>query len=117
MDGTDREAVLVITTVADDAVALELSRLLVGEGLAACVTRSAVRSVYRWEEDAPDPARAAVVEDGEVMLVVKTVEAKRQALLGRLAEIHPYRCPELVVVRPDAVGASYAAWLAAAVGC
>lgn len=124
---TNREpsgcAVLVLTTTADDASARALSRTLVEERLAACVTRAAVRSVYRWEPAAADAAadgrgagdaRAAampVCEDDEVLLVVKTSRARVDDVERRILELHAYECPEVVRVVPEHVEPSYLAWL------
>ena len=114
-------AVVVLTTTADDDSARSLSRALVEEGLAACVTRSAVKSVFRWETsaDADDGGVAStrkmrVCEEDEVLLVVKTSRTRVAQLEKRLLELHPYDCPELIRVEPEHVEERYLAWLLAA---
>lgn len=121
-------AVLVLTTTADDASARSLSRTLVEERLAACVTRTAVRSVYRWEvggeaavgepgrgADVGDSGGAAasmpVCEDDEVLLVIKTSVARVEEVERRILELHAYECPEVVRVVPEHVEPRYLAWL------
>ena len=101
----DGEAVVVLTTTADDESARTLARSLVEERLAACVTRVPVRSTYRWEK---------ICEDEEVLLVIKTARERASELERRVLELHPYECPELVVLTPEHVEASYLAWLIAA---
>lgn len=110
---SDDGAVLVLTTTADEESARALSRTLVLERLAACVTRSGVRSVYRWEKagEGHVAADAAVCEEDEVLLVIKTSRSRVGELESRLLQLHPYACPEVVRVSPEQVDARYLAWL------
>lgn len=105
-------AVVVMTTTADDSSAAALARALVEEGLAACVTRTAVRSVYRWGQDGAPPS---IHDDAEVLLLIKTSRARLGDLERRVRELHAYECPEFVAVEPLHVEANYLAWLLA--GC
>ena len=83
--------------------AADLARNLVDEGLVACVNLlPGVRSIYRW--------KGAVQDDPESLLVIKVPAADLDALAARLAELHPYEVPELVVLRPEASLAPYLAW-------
>jgi periplasmic divalent cation tolerance protein len=112
------EAVLVLTTTSDDASAATLARALVDENLAACVSRSAVRSVYRWESGEAAPAEVSkqkICEEDEVMLVIKTSRSRVEAMEERLLEIHPYETPELIRIEPAHVDARYLDWLLASV--
>ena len=97
-------AYLVLVTAPADA-GPELARKLVEERLAACVNQiPGVRSVYRWE--------GKVVEDEEVLLVIKTTEERLAALMKRVPELHPYQVPEVLAL-PVAQGhPPYLAWLA-----
>lgn len=109
-------AVLVMTSVGDDAAARRLALALVGENLAACVSRSAVRSVYRWEDALPVPPREmAVCEDEEVLLLVKTSASRLADVEKRILELHPYACPEVVAIDADRVEGRYLDWLLACV--
>ncbi|MEM9840007.1 MAG: divalent-cation tolerance protein CutA [Pseudomonadota bacterium] len=95
---------VVTTTLPGQAEAEALARQLVEERLVACVQMTPITSVYRWEgnvETAP-----------EVRLDCKTTEAKREALLARLSELHPYDVPEVLVTQVEA-SEGYAAWAAA----
>lgn len=85
-------------------VAHSLASKLVAERVAACVSVVAgVASVYRWEGE--------VERAGESLLVAKTSDATAPALAARIAQIHPYSVPEIVVVDVAHVNASYAAWV------
>lgn len=93
-----------MTTVGNGADAKRLAQALVGERLAACVNIvDTVRSVYRWLGEVHDEA--------EVLLIVKTVDARLDALQTRLLELHPYELPELMVLDPVAVSERYLSWL------
>ena len=71
-----------------------LARSLVEEHLAACVNITApLESVYRWQGE--------VSRDEERLLIIKTTEARREAMMERLLELHPYDVPELLFVPVD----------------
>ena len=104
MTSTDRELVVVLTTLGADADALGLGRTLVTERLAACVgVAPRVTSIYRWE--------GAVQTEAEQQLVVKTSRGRLAALEARLRELHPYEVPEFIVLAASA-SAAYARWIA-----
>ncbi|GHE31113.1 divalent-cation tolerance protein CutA [Vulcaniibacterium thermophilum] len=96
---------LVFSTCPDAASADAIARALVGEGLAACVTRlPGARSTYRWQ--------GAVEEAEEVQLLIKTTRPRLQALAERLRALHPYELPELVAVEAQGGWAPYLQWIA-----
>lgn len=71
-----------------------LARTLVEEHLAACVNITApVVSVYRWQGD--------VERAEERLLIIKTTEARREPMMARLLDLHPYDLPELLFVPVD----------------
>lgn len=88
------------------AEAERLALALVNERLAACVTLSAVRSVYRWEGE--------VCVDAEVTLTAKVSEAKVEACVARLLTLHPYELPEVLCLALDHERShqAYCAWVA-----
>jgi periplasmic divalent cation tolerance protein len=94
---------------APEKSAAELARALVTERLAACVNIvPGVRSIYRWE--------GAVEESAEVLLLAKTTPEQREALEARLRELHPYECPELLVLDVRSGIEEYLGWVAASTG-
>jgi len=98
------DARVVLTTAPDRETALELARGLVERRLAACVNVvDGVTSVYRW--------RAAIEEQREVLLVIKTVRGRLEALERDLADRHPYDVPECIALDPRRVEERYLAWL------
>lgn len=75
----------------DRDVADAIARVLVAERLAACVqVLPGLRSVYRWQ--------GKVEQADEVLLLIKTTQARLEALTQRVAELHPYELPELVAM-------------------
>lgn len=97
-------AVIVLTTVAADFDARPLARELVDQRLAACVNIVAgVTSIYRWQ--------GSVSEDGEQLLVIKTVDDNLHDLREALFARHPYEVPEFVVLPIASISDAYGAWL------
>ena len=82
-----------------------IAHALVTERLAACVSRAATKSIYRW--------RGEVHEDEEETLTIKTAEATLKACTLRLKELHPYDVPEILVVPIDVPHSSleYVEWV------
>ena len=96
---------MVFVTAPDMAVAERLVRALVEERLAACGNiLPGVVSLYRWD--------GVIQRDTEVMVVLKTVAAKVDALISRIDVLHPYDVPEALAVRVDAGMPSYLGWVA-----
>lgn len=82
---------LTLCTCPDDATALRIAEALVSEGLAACVNRvPGLTSVYLWQDK--------IEHDAETLLLIKTTDARFEALAARLRELHPYELPEIVAV-------------------
>jgi periplasmic divalent cation tolerance protein len=98
------EPCVCLTTVADVASAGRLARALLEARLIACANLvPGVTSIYRW--------KGSVQEDAEVLIMLKTTRARIAALEAAVLGLHPYECPELVVLAPAHVEARYRAWL------
>ncbi len=99
---------LALTTLPSAEAAATIARTLVEEQLAACVTIvPGVRSIYRWQ--------GAVVDDAEVLCLIKTTRDRVDALTARLVALHPYDVPELITLPVDGGHAPYLAWVQASV--
>ena len=95
----------VLTTVAQMEDAQRLAHQLVQRRLAACVQiESAIRSVYRWENE--------VHNDAEFRLTAKTTRDRFAALCACLEDIHPYDVPEIIATPVVCGGAAYLQWVA-----
>lgn len=96
--------VIVLTTVGADFDPRPLARELVEQRLVACVNIvPAVTSIYRWQ--------GRVDEEGEQLLIIKTVDANVEELRDALFALHPYDTPEFVVLPVAATSEAYGAWL------
>lgn len=85
-----------------------MARIFVEEKLAACVNIvPGVRSIYRWE--------GAICDDAEVLMIVKTRASRLEQLKTRLAQVHPYDTPEMLVLDVVDGAEKYLKWLADAV--
>jgi periplasmic divalent cation tolerance protein len=103
----DHSHILVLCSCPDTPAALDIARVLVKEGLAACVSRiPAVQSIYQWQE--------RICEDTEQLLLIKTIPARYEALEMRLKALHPYEIPEIIALPIVAGSSQYLTWLTAA---
>ena len=95
---------IVLTACPDSANAERLARILVEEGLAACVSiLPPMQSIYRWKGNTESAT--------EQLLVIKSSVAHFPAIRDRLRSLHPYELPEIIAV-PIADGLpEYLAWL------
>lgn len=100
------QALLILTTLPDQDTARQLARQLVEARLAACVNiLSPCASVYHWQ--------AAVQEEDEIPLLIKTSAERYQAVETFLREHHPYELPEIIAL-PIVQGLSgYLEWVGA----
>jgi periplasmic divalent cation tolerance protein len=109
MDAASTSTVIVLTTMPVDPGegrldAVALARMLVEEGLAACVNvMPPMESVYRWQ--------GSVHQDAERQLVIKTRAERLDALQGRLMILHPYEVPEFLVLPVSAGSPGYLDWV------
>lgn len=100
------ETLLVITTLPDRETGERLAAALVEDGLAACVNIGApVASIYRWQ--------GQVERASEVMLTIKTTQARYAALEQAIVAGHPYELPEVIAVRVTEGLSDYLAWIEA----
>ena len=95
---------LILTTFGDEVAARAVVRQLLEEGLIACGTLvPGACSLYWW--------KGKIVESGEIVALLKTAATITSRCLDRLAELHPYEVPEIILIDPSAVSAPYSAWV------
>jgi periplasmic divalent cation tolerance protein len=100
--------VVVLTTIGSPDAARDLVRQLVDDRLIACGTVvPGATSIYRWQE--------SVTMDNEVLIVLKTVRGRWEALVAAVERLHPYDTPELIALPVDAGLPRYVEWLTAQV--
>ena len=98
------DAIVILCTCPDTAVARDLAGGLVTSGLAACVNvLPEIRSIYRWHGE--------LHEDPEVLLIVKSTQARYAELERWLVQRHPYDVPEVLALPVTGGAEPYLAWL------
>lgn len=95
---------LVLVSVPSAEVGDQIARALVTEALAGCVTRlPGASSTYRWD--------GAVETTAEELLLIKTTLSNWPELRDRVAALHPYAVPEILLIPVDGAR-TYLSWLA-----
>lgn len=95
---------LVITTVASAQEAETLAVALVDQSLAACVQIDGpVTSLYRWA--------GKVEKSSEYRLMIKTTRSAWPGLREKLANLHSYEEPEIILVAIDGASEGYHRWV------
>ena len=98
------DIVSVFVTAPDKEMAIRLARRVVEERIAACgnvIPR--VTSVYEWNGE--------IKEDEEVLLILKTSGSCAASLITRLAELHSYEIPEILVLPVEGGSEPYLRWV------
>jgi periplasmic divalent cation tolerance protein len=86
-----------------------IGRIVVEEGLAACINiLGPCRSVYRWQ--------GALETAEEAPAILKTSAEAADALISRLAGLHSYEVPCIAVWPIDKLLLTYAEWVEQCVG-
>jgi periplasmic divalent cation tolerance protein len=81
----------VYATAGDADEARRIGRAVVEERLAACANViDGMKSIYWWQ--------GAVQEGNETVLILKTTEARVEALISRIKSLHSYDCPAIVAL-------------------
>ena len=101
--------VSVYVVFADAEEAERIGRAVVEARLAACVNiLGPVRSIYRWQGE--------VQSANEVAGIFKTSDTQADTLITRIAGLHSYAIPAIVVWPIEKVLQSYAQWVDDGVG-
>ena len=96
--------VIVLVTFPAEHDIKSFARTIVGERLAACVNvLPAMDSIYRWQ--------GAVEEASERQVIMKTTAARADDLKQRIASLHPYDVPEILVLPVSGGGQEYLNWI------
>jgi periplasmic divalent cation tolerance protein len=100
-------AIVVLTTVGTEDQANSIAREIVARRLAACVNIvPGVRSIYRW--------KGKICKDGELLLVIKTMEGELASIAATIRELHSYELPEILSFRVARGDERFLEWIA---GC
>lgn len=100
---TNASLIVVWTTVESTDQADQLAKTLVGESLAACVQiEGPITSHYRWAGQLQSAT--------EFRLAIKSSMAAWPRLKERLANLHPYDEPEILMTVVDDASDGYQTW-------
>ncbi len=98
------EPVLVITTCDKKEDADMLARTILEHRLGACVQLyPGVLSSYWWQ--------GKIVQDGEIVVTIKSCREKYKELEQILLDIHPYEVPEIISIGIDEISSGYLLWM------
>lgn len=99
-------AIVVQCACPDAAVADRIATALVQARLAACVQQvPGIRSTYRWD--------GRVETADEVLLLIKTQDARLDEVVASVRALHPYEVPELLAVDVRGGLPAYLDWVIA----
>lgn len=103
-------ALLVWCPFPDEAEARHVAGTLLDEHLVVCANLvGPMNSLFRWEGD--------VQESAEVGVLFKTHPRLRAEMTARLAQLHSYTSPAIMIWEAEAFPPATASWLADLGGC
>jgi len=98
------DAMVVLTTVANEKEGIALVRGLLERRVIACGTLlPGARSLYRWEDK--------IADEQEVVLLLKTRSAAMDSLRVAFEELHSYKVPELLAMPGQSGLEKYPSWI------
>jgi periplasmic divalent cation tolerance protein len=104
-----QNAIVVFITAPTTEEATRLADVIIENRLAACVQiLPEMQSVYHWAGN--------IERQKEILLIVKTIASKFDALEKAVREIHSYETPEIVAVPMTAGSSGYIRWILENVG-
>jgi periplasmic divalent cation tolerance protein len=101
-------AIVVMTTVGTEEQAYTIAREIVARRQAACVNIvPGIRSIYRW--------KGKICKDGELLLIVKTLEDEFEEVAATIRELHNYELPEILTFNVGRGEQRFLEWIASSV--
>ena len=94
---------IVFVTVGNEEEAKIIARALVVNSLAACVGMIPQKSIYSW--------KGKIVEDSEVLLIIKTKSRLFESLKEAVLNAHSYEVPEIIRVNIEEGHRPYLQWI------
>jgi periplasmic divalent cation tolerance protein len=101
-------AIVVVTTVGTEEQAYLIAREIIARRQAACVNIiPAIRSIYRW--------KGKICKDGELLLVIKTLQQEFEGVAATIRELHGYELPEILAFGVSQGDQAFLDWIAGSV--
>ncbi|VDQ14127.1 unnamed protein product [Trichobilharzia regenti] len=95
---------IAMITCPNSTVAESIASTLVTKKLAACVNIvPSIKSIYVWE--------GKLEKAEELLLIAKTQSKMVPLLTDTVKEIHPYECPEVIVLNIEGGYPPYLKWI------
>ncbi|HIE6129137.1 TPA: divalent-cation tolerance protein CutA [Proteus mirabilis] len=96
--------IIAYSTAPNETVANEIAHHLIQTKLAACINLLPnIKSIYHWNNE--------IIEDNEVLMIIKSESSKQQILIDTLVNIHPYDTPEVIIVPIENGFHGYLEWI------
>ena len=96
--------IFIYTTCQNIDEAKKIGKMVVEKKLAACVNIWPINSIYFWENE--------LKENGEAVLLIKTIEVKLQAIEDLIQSNHSYSIPCIAVIDIRRINRPYKEWMA-----
>ena len=96
--------IIVLTTTNLEDEANRIADILIGRGMAACVSiLPPMRSVYRWKNK--------IEREEEFLIVIKSVAVNYPLIEQTIQENHSYEIPEIIAIPAAFIEDGYGGWL------
>lgn len=97
-------AIVIFVTAANRTEAEQIGRTLVEKKLIACCNIiDPIFSIFHWE--------GKVCQENEVLLIMKTVTARFEAIVAEVKKMHSYQTPEIIALPVVAGSTDYLEWV------
>lgn len=95
---------ILISTFSDEQSLINLSKtLIVEKKLCACVNYTKINSLYVWESE--------FKQEEEFIAFFKTTSSCIPTLKAEILAHHPYKLPEIVIIKIDDISSEYLLWI------
>ncbi|OEJ08257.1 cation tolerance protein CutA [Shigella sp. FC1967] len=96
--------IIAYSTAPNEKIANEIAHYLINTKLAACVNLILkLNLIYHWDNK--------IIEDNEILMMIKSEKSKQQNLINTLVEIHPYDTPEVIIIPIENGFKGYLNWV------
>jgi periplasmic divalent cation tolerance protein len=97
------DCILVMCACGTKANAEEIASELVQNKLAACVQLQSIESFYWWQD--------RVHHDPEILLLIKSTEARYAEIEATIKRVHTYELPEISKISIEGGSPEYLDWI------
>lgn len=96
--------IIAYSTAPNEKIANEIAHNLINAKLGACVNLiPQIKSIYHWNNE--------IIEDNEILMMIKSEKSKQKNLIDTLVKIHPYDTPEVIIIPIESGFKGYLNWI------